>query len=265
MFQVSPNPILASIGPIDIRYYGLVYALAFLGTYFYLQYLTRKGKLHLDEEAIDNFVLYAIIGVVAGGRIGQFIFYQTQRLFTDPLAVLRIWEGGMSFHGGVIGVAIAITLFCRRYNMPFYQLSDNLVIPGSIALFFGRIANFINAELVGTITNVPWAVNWFGEINPVTGDLIYRHPSQIYEALTNGAQAIILHTLQAKKSFTQQFKVGSGFYTWLFIFMYGAMRLVVNIWREEAEIILGLGMGQLLSLIMAIIALIVIYKNYLNK
>ena len=267
MFSAAPNPIAISLGPLDIRWYGLVYAIGFLFVYFYLRYQAKKKRLHLDEDHIDTFVLYAIVGVIIGGRLGEFIFWTPARIIEDPVSILRIWEGGMAFHGALVGLALAIYFFARKYNVKFYHVSDHLMIPAALFLFFGRIANFINAELVGTVMQQPnaIAVNWFNETN-ASGDLVYRHPSQLYAAAKNLINFVVLVALQSSESFTRRFKVGSGFYTWLFILMYGLLRTITNYWKEEARWFLGIfSSGQLLSFLMFAIAAYILITKYINK
>ena len=260
MITVSPNPIFLSIGPINIYYYGLVYALGFLFVYWWLHQRVKRKKLSMKKEDIDIFMIYAIIGGVVGGRLGEFIFFQPQIIFSNPLEILKVWHGGMAIHGGVLGLSLAIYLFSKKYRVKFYEITDNIVIPTAIVLIFGRIANFINAELVGTITKVPWAVNWFGETNNA-GDLVGRHPSQIYESLKNAFIATTLFMLSIKEESFGKYK--NGFLTWSFIFLYGILRTIVTIWREDTRWFLGiLGTGQVLSLIMAIIAGIILIRNY---
>ena len=184
MILVAPNPILFSIGPLSIRYYGLVYALGFLAIYWYLSQLSKQKRIKLSIDQIETFLIYSILGTVIGGRVGEFIFYQTSTLLSNPLQIFKIWQGGMSFHGAIIGIIITTTLFCRKNNIKFYTLIDHLVLPGSLILVFGRITNFMNAELIGRVTDVSWCVNWYNE-RTVNGELICRHPSQLYEAFKN--------------------------------------------------------------------------------
>lgn len=226
--------------------------------------MIKKGKLSMQKEHVDIFMIYAIIGGVLGGRIGQFIFWQPQIIISNPLEILKIWHGGMAIHGGILGFLFATYLFSKKYKVKIYNITDNVVLPTAIVLIFGRIANFINAELVGTVTNVPWAVNWFGETNKA-GELVGRHPSQIYESFKNLGIAITLYLLSIKENVLGKYK--EGFYTWMFIFLYGTLRTIANIWREEtSRWFFGIfGTGQVLSLIMAIIAGIILIKNYRHK
>lgn len=267
MINVSPNPIIFSLGTLDIHYYGLVYALGFLFVYWWLRRKSKQGKFSLTKDQIDTFMILAILGGVIGGRLGEFLFFQQKILFTNPLQVLKIWEGGMSIHGGILGFLFTTHLFCRKHKKKLYEITDNVVIPASLVLVFGRIANFINAELIGTITSIPWAVNWFGE-RGTNGELIGRHPSTIYEAIKNLVVFIILVIVnkkqEVKNKLSKKFK--AGYLTWLFVLLYGGLRVISDIWRADDKWLFGIiGTGQLLSLIMAILAIIILIRNYWSK
>lgn len=261
MFSLTPNPILLDIGFLQLRWYGLVYAVGFLLTYFYLLHLSKKKRLELDEKQVDTLVIYTILGAVLGGRIGEFIFFQTDVLFSNPLQILRIWDGGMAFHGAVLGLIISTTLFCKKYKVPFYHLTDHLMLPASFMLIFGRIANFINSELCGRLApNLPWAVNLN---NPPLCDG-YRHPSQLYQALKNVVIFGVLYFKQYDWHFNHlKKKYRPGYFTWLFVTMYGILRVITNIWRDDPLYFFGiLSTGQFLSLIMFLTGMYILYKNY---
>jgi phosphatidylglycerol:prolipoprotein diacylglycerol transferase len=258
MFIHNIDPIAFSIGPVNIYYYGLVYALGFLFTYWYLYRSVERKRFNITHDQLDTLFIYIILGVVVGGRVGEYLFWQPQLLFSDPLSIFRIWEGGMAFHGGVLGVAIALSLFCKKYKVHFYDISDRLVIPASITLAFGRIANFINGELPGTITNAAFSFNFRGEVD-TQGNLVFRHPIQLYATLKNTVMAAIL-------IFESKRKQAKGYLTWMFVFIYGLFRFIVNFWREDVLWFFGiLSTGQVLSLAMCILAGIVLYKNYWCK
>ncbi len=260
MFINNINPIIFSIGSISIRYYGLVYALGFLLTYIYLRKLIKNKKINLNFEELDSLIIYLILGVVIGGRLGEFIFFRPTEIITKPLEIFMIWHGGMSFHGGLLGVLVALKLFVKKYNKKFFEIIDILVIPLSLVLVFGRIANFINSELVGTITKVPWGVNFNNEINQL-GERIYRHPSQIYEAIKNLIIFLSLIIIKYKR------KIQEGTLTWWFILLYGFGRLITDIWRADNHWLFNiLSTGQILSLIMIPFAMyFLIKKNNKNN
>ncbi len=240
-----------SIGILNIRYYGIIYALGFIVAYLFLR--KEKEFLKLSEENLDKLFLYLIIGTILGARIFDFIFYRPDLLFS--LEIFKIWNGGLSFHGGLIGIVTAIYLFSKKHKVEIYKITDTLTIPASLMLFFGRIANFINAELVGRVTNVPWAVNFNGEQN-AAGQLVGRHPSQLYEALKNLFNFSILTLIKSKQKYKK------GYMTWVFIFLYGVLRAFTNIWRDDLLHWGFLSTGQILSLIMALVAFFVLYNQY---
>jgi phosphatidylglycerol---prolipoprotein diacylglyceryl transferase len=245
MFINNINPVLLSLGPVSIRYYGLVYALGFLVTYFMLHKIAKKGKIkNFDADKADSFSLYLIVGVIVGARFFDFLYYHPALLWQQPLELFKIWHGGMSFHGGIIGAGIAAWLFCRKYKVNFYKLADIVVIPAAFFLFLGRITNFVNGELYGTITNVPWAVNFNNERDAL-GNLVYRHPSQLYEAAKNLVILFTLLFMHYKK------KLKEGVLFWTFVVMYGALRFMITFLRDDPKLF-GLSGGQYLSLLMVI-------------
>ncbi len=247
------NPDIITVGGLHIRWYGLVYALGFLAIFFFLKWYHKKHKIqHLTSERIDTLLIYLIIGTILGGRLLLFLFYHPSIWWTDPLQILKIWEGGMSFHGALIGLVIAIILFCKRYKIDFYRITDLIVIPGALFLFFGRIANFVNGELWGIPSNVPWCVQFQG----IEG---CRHPSQLYEALKNLTIFFILLWIKNIK------KLRKGVLTWSFIGLYGLLRFLVNFWRDDPVLLLGISTGQWLSLLMFFAATGWFIKNNIKK
>ncbi|MFH0978889.1 MAG: prolipoprotein diacylglyceryl transferase [Candidatus Woesearchaeota archaeon] len=246
VIEYNINPVLLKIGFLEIRYYGLAYVLGLAITYFMLRHAIRHKKIpNLSEGKLDDLLFYLAIGLVVGARIGEFVFYDPGVFIRDPLEILKIWHGGMSFHGGLIGVVVATFLFCRKYKVKFYSLADNIVMPASIGLFFGRIANFTNGELIGTPTSLPWCINYPG----IAG---CRHPSQLYEA---GYMLLIFGILMLLK----KRKMQSGTIFWLFVLLYGVFRFVENFVREDPRF-LGLSMGQYLCIGMIIASTIFLYR-----
>lgn len=162
MFVQNINPVIFQINDaLSIRWYGLVYAIGFIAAYWWLSYLAKNKKIkNLTTDNLDTFILLLMLGVVIGGRFFEFVFYQPQVLLNTPLEVFRIWNGGMSFHGGAIGVAIVGYFFCKKHKINLLDIGDAIVIPAAFALFLGRIANFINSELVGKVTTVSWCTEF---------------------------------------------------------------------------------------------------------
>ena len=238
------DPIALSVGPLAIRWYGISYVIGIILGLFWMKKIIRTHPIFhpICPASIDSFLSLAMLGIVAGGRFGHVLFYTPSLLITDPIKILYIWEGGMSFHGGLAGLIIVTALHCRKNNIPFLMLSDLLACASPIGLFFGRIANFINGELYGRITDVPWAV-----IFPYGGPGA-RHPSQIYEALLEGLGLFALINFSSTRS---HFKKQKGRLAGLFLIGYGFARITVEFFREP-DIQLGyfcsfLTMGQLLS------------------
>ena len=239
MFYNNINPTLLEIGPFEIRYYGIIYALSFILAFFFINYLARKRELKLTKEGIWDLLFYLIIGTVIGARIFEIMLYNPAYYLKNPLETIAIWHGGLSFHGGLVGAAIAGYLYSKKKKINFYDIADIVVIPLAFGLFLGRIANFINGELVGRITDLPWCVkfkNYEG----------CRHPSQLYESFKNLVIFSVLWFIKDK-----QLKKGLMF--WSFVLMYSVLRFFVEFFRApdpQIGFILGLTMGQWLNIVM---------------
>ena len=244
MFIHNLNPVLLSIGPLEIRYYSLVYILGFLLAYWVLYKVAKDKKVkNLTTQAVDDFMVYLILGTIIGGRLFHFIFYDPSVIWTNPLEILMIWHGGMAFHGGLIGALIGYWLFNKKHKVAFYDIADILMMPLAFALFLGRIANFINGELWGTVTNVKWCV-----VFP-QADNLCRHPSQLYEAFYSLGIFFILWFEKAR------FKLQKGTIFWSFVLMYGLFRFIANFWRDVDAVT-----GQILSFIMVVVAVVFLVK-----
>ena len=249
MFIHNINPVLLRLGPFEIRYYGLFFVLGFVMAYFILNYLAKKKELSLSKDDIADFLLYVIIGTVLVARVFYIIFYNLPFYLSNPFEMFAIWHGGLSFHGGFIGAAIAGFYFCKRKRIDFYEIADISVIPLAFGLALGRLGNFINGELYGRITNAPWAVKF----PDAEG---FRHPSQIYESLKNLLIFFTLWNLNNKK-------FPKGFIFWLFMVMYSALRFIVEFFRQPDEQIGFIGfltMGQVLSIVMFVVGIVFIYR-----
>ncbi|PWG62979.1 prolipoprotein diacylglyceryl transferase [Sediminicurvatus halobius] len=239
------DPVAISLGPVDIHWYGLMYAVGFALAWWLGRLRARRPDTAVAPGQLDDLVVYAAIGVIVGGRIGYALFYGTERLLADPLSLLRIWEGGMAFHGGLLGVILMLWVFARRSGQPFLAVGDFVAPLVPLGLGAGRLGNFINGELWGAPTSVPW-----GMIYPPLGPEP-RHPSQLYEMALEGVVLFAVVWLFSRRP-RPMGSVGG-----LFIAGYGCARFLVEFVRlPDAHIgYLAWGwltMGQVLSLPMVV-------------
>jgi phosphatidylglycerol:prolipoprotein diacylglycerol transferase len=254
------NPVILKIGIFELRWYSLAYIMGFILAGFLAVFMNRYASLeqNISGKKFDVLINYCILGVILGGRLGYVLFYDLAYFLNNPTKILAVWEGGMSFHGGFLGVLIAILLFSRKNNIDVWHIFDRAsfcVLPG---LFFGRIANFINGELWGRPTDF-----WFSFIFPSSGDFLTRHPSQLYEALFEGLIPFIIFFILLKK--TDMFKK-TGFFSGLFCIFYGIGRFVIEMFFREPHgtfdfEIFTLSTGQLLCLPMILAGVLILLKK----
>jgi phosphatidylglycerol:prolipoprotein diacylglycerol transferase len=257
------DPIAFSLGPLAIHWYGLAYVVGILLGWAYARRLVNQGQLWRADTApmtvanLDDFIVWVALGIVLGGRIGYILFYDLQAVIENPIRAIEIWNGGMSFHGGLIGTTVAMILFARRSKTPVWSLFDIVSAVVPIGLFFGRIANFINGELWGRISGVAWAM-----IFP-TGGPFTRHPSQLYEA---GLEGIILFLVLAAMTYWVKALKIPGTVTGVFVIGYALSRIFVEFFREpDAQLgyLLGtnwLTMGMVLSSPMILLGIWAIFR-----
>lgn len=254
------NPVLFHIwGPLSVRWYGLAYLLGFLCGYLILRHLSKRGEFAVPPDDLSNFIVYvAIYGVFCGGRLGYVLFYAFGDFLHDPLFLFRVWEGGMASHGGMLGVLLVVLWYARHKKVSFWNLTDGLALAAPAGLFFGRIANFINGELWGRPTDVPWAV-----IFPQAGDPAPtpRHPSQLYEALGEGVILFTALWLIRRTRWGKQ----NGALSAAFLILYAVARITVEFFREpDSTIYFGwLTKGQLYSSFMVLTAIIILWRRKL--
>lgn len=242
------DPEIFRIGPLAVRWYGMMYLLGFVAAYLLIRVLARRRGLPLTKEGVSDLLFYGVLGVIVGGRLGYVLFYNLSFYLENPLQVFAVWEGGMSFHGGLLGVVVATLLFCLRRKLPLLLTGDVLVTAATVGLGLGRIGNFINAELYGRVTDVPWGMVFPG------GGPEPRHPSQLYEAALEGpVLLLILWWLHRRGA-----RPGIPFFT--FFLLYGSFRFIVEFFRQpDAHLGFlwgGATMGQLLSLPMILFGLL---------
>ncbi len=260
MFTHNLDPVLFNFGFISIRWYSLAYVFGILiGWWYGRLIILKKSNIiqnSLNLKTFDDLITHLIVSIIVGGRVGYVLLYNPKYYMTNFIDIFKIWEGGMSFHGAMIGVVIGTYLFSKKRNIKCFFVLDIIACVSPIGIFLGRVANFINAELIGKVSSVKWSV-----IFP-TVDMLQRHPSQLYEAFLEG---IVLFFILNFIIFKKIYKIGTCSY--LFLILYGFFRIISEIFREPDKQI-GylfniLSMGSLLSLFM-ILAGIIIF-NYLNN
>ena len=245
------SPIALSLGFFDLKWYSLAYIAGILTGWWYLLRLLGQPGAPMARRHADDLVFYATLGIILGGRIGYVIFYAPE-LFGRPLSILRLWDGGMSFHGGVAGTTLAIVVLARQHKLNWLRIHDYVACCAPFGLFFGRLANFVNGELWGRPTDVPWAIV-FPRAPLVDGSLPARHPSQLYEA---GLEGIVLGAILWFLFWRTDARYQPGKLVGTFLLGYGCSRYFVEFFREADEQYLnnailgtpGLHMGQLLTM-----------------
>lgn len=237
------DPVIFQIGPLAIRWYSLAYVFGIIFAWFVIKYFNKKHKVFDEKTVSDDFFLYAVLSIILGGRVGYVLLYNTAYYFQNPLDIFKIWEGGMSFHGGLIGCIFGSYLLCKKHKISYLAFCDLLAIATPIGLFFGRIANFINMELYGRVTT-----SKIGMVFPNAG-LLPRHPSQLYEAFFEGLVLFcILFCLARFTKIRKREGVLSGF----FLMGYAISRFGIEFFREPDSqigyIMQYFTLGQILSL-----------------
>ena len=249
------DPVAFSVGPLLVRWYGLMYLFGFAGAYFLARSRARKPGSGWTEEQVGDLIFYGAMGVVLGGRFGYVLFYNFANFLNDPISLFYVWEGGMSFHGGLLGVLIALFLYGRKLGKTVFQVTDFIAPMVPIGLGAGRIGNFIGGELWGRTTDAPW-----GMVFPGAGDLP-RHPSQLYQAALEGVALFVILWWVSSKPKPRYVVTGT------FGMFYGLFRFIIEFFRQPDQH-LGfiafdwLTMGQLLSLPMILLGALMIMWGY---
>ena len=257
MFTINLDPVAFQVFSFEIRWYSLAYIAGILLGWLYCKKKLIKDNILLN--LFDDFITYLIIGVILGGRLGYALFYNLSYYFENPIEIFMVWNGGMSFHGGLIGVIIASMLFSKKNNMNHFVFLDFVALTAPIGIFFGRLANFINSELYGIPVELPWAVT-FAQI-----DNLARHPSQLYEAILEGIILFLILLYFRKKNYLEK----PGLISALFLIFYSVFRLIVEFFRVPDEqlgyLLFSLSMGQIISLIFILFGIILFYFKNENK
>ncbi|MDB9717379.1 prolipoprotein diacylglyceryl transferase [Candidatus Pelagibacter sp.] len=257
MFINNFDPVAFQIISFEIRWYSLAYiAGIIIGWMLCKKIFIRKSDIN---EKFDDYVTYLVIGIIIGGRLGYIIFYNFNYYINNLFDIFKVWEGGMSFHGGLIGIIVATILFSKRNNQDSFLYMDLVSLVAPIGIFFGRLANFINSELYGTPTDIPWAVTF------IQVDNLSRHPSQLYEAILEGVILFIILMYFKNKDYLKKPGLISG----LFLIFYSLFRFFIEFVRVPDEqlgyLIFELSMGQIISLIFFVIGIILFYLKNENK
>jgi len=257
MFINNFDPVAFQIMSFEIRWYSLAYiAGIIIGWLLCKKILIQKSDIN---EKFDDYITYLVIGMIIGGRLGYIIFYNFSYYINNFFNIFKVWEGGMSFHGGLIGIIIASILFTKKHNQDSFLYMDLVSLVAPIGIFFGRLANFINSELYGTPTDIPWAVTF------IQVDNLSRHPSQLYEAILEGIILFIILMYFKNKDYLKKPGLISG----LFLIFYSIFRFFIEFVRVPDEqlgyLIFELSMGQIISLIFFVIGIILFYLKNENK
>lgn len=251
------NPNLFEIGFLQIRYYSLAYIFGILAAMFFINSENKKQNF-MSKKAEENWLVFAVLSIILGGRLGYVLFYNPLYFLENPLEIFAIWQGGMSFHGGLLGSIFGLWLFTRIYKINFLQIADVIAIVAPIGIFLGRIANFINLELYGRATN-----SNFGFVFPSDPELLPRHPSQLYEGFSEGLLTFIILFSLSKLTKIQEKK---GALSAIFLILYGFWRFTIENFREpdtHLGFIFGqITMGQILSIPLILLGLFVLHKAY---
>ena len=257
MFINNFDPVAFQIISFEIRWYSLAYiAGIIIGWMLCKKIFIRKSDIN---EKFDDYITYLVIGIIIGGRLGYIIFYNFNYYINNFFDIFKVWEGGMSFHGGLIGIIVASILFSKKNNQDSFLYMDLVSLVAPIGIFFGRLANFINSELYGTPTDIPWAVTF------IQIDNLSRHPSQLYEAILEGVILFIILMYFKNKDYLKKPGLISG----LFLIFYSLFRFFIEFVRVPDEqlgyLIFELSMGQIISLISFVIGIILFYLKNENK
>lgn len=257
MFINNFDPVAFQIMSFEIRWYSLAYILGIIIGWILCKKILIKN-LDINQK-FDDYITFLIIGIIIGGRLGYVLFYNFNYYINNIVDIFKIWQGGMSFHGGLLGIIVASILFAKKNNQDLFVYTDLVSLVAPIGIFFGRLANFINSELYGKVTEVPWAVTF------IQVDNLSRHPSQLYEAFFEGIILFILLLYFRNKNFLAKPGLISG----LFLIFYSVFRFCIEFFRVPDEqigyLIFNLSMGQIISLVFIMIGTIVFYLKNENK
>ena len=257
MFINNFDPVAINFFSLEIRWYSLSYIFGILlGWVLAKRFFISNHEIQIK---FDDYVTYLILGIILGGRLGYVLFYNLDYYLDNPIDIIKIWRGGMSFHGGVIGIIIVSLWFANKNKQNCYNYLDVISLVAPIGIFMGRVSNFINSELYGTETSLPWGVKF------IKVDNLYRHPSQLYEAFFEGF-ILFLILIYFQKRITNK---GPGFISGLFLIFYSIFRFIIEFFRVPDEqlgyLLFNLTMGQIISFVFLLFGTYLVVKKYENK
>jgi len=254
------SPVIFQIGPFALRWYSMAYLIGILFGWWLASVRVKRYQLPLSKNNLEDMVFYLTLGVILGGRLGYVLFYGTAQFWRNPLEILEIWHGGMSFHGGIVGVILALYLVSRKIKYPFLKVTDFVAPLVPFGIFLGRLANFVNDELWGRVTDVPWAVRF------PHGGYLPRHPSQLYEACLEGIGLMLILNIMWRIKWCREH---TGFISAIFLLGYAVFRSFLEQFREPDP---QLGffwnkftMGQILSLLISLIGVYLLLRLFPAK
>ena len=256
MFINNFDPVAFQVFSIGIRWYSLAYVVGLVLGWLYCNKILIKDKDKKNQ--FDDYITYIIVGIIVGGRLGYVLIYNPSYYLENLNEIVMIWNGGMSFHGALIGIVLATIIFCKKNNQNIFYYLDLVALSAPIGIFLGRISNFINSELYGRETDISWSVKF------IQVDNLNRHPSQIYEAIFEGVVLFILLNFLYRKLAKK-----NGLISFLFIILYSFFRFIIEFTREPDAhiglIIFSMSMGQIISIIFFIVGAVLFYKNYVSE
>jgi phosphatidylglycerol:prolipoprotein diacylglycerol transferase len=249
------SPVMFSIGPFSLRWYAMAYLVGIISAWFLTKKNIDRYNLGISSEQLDDLVFCTTLGIILGGRIGYIVCYGDGYFWHHPSEIIAVWHGGMSFHGGIIGVILGLFYFAHKYKFPFLKITDIVALYVPIGIFLGRLANFVNGELWGRVTTVPWAVKF------PTGGFLPRHPSQLYEAFAEGiVMFVILNTLWRH----QYVREHTGIISACFLIIYASSRICMEFFREPDPqigfLFNGVTLGQILSIPFLCLGLYILHR-----
>lgn len=254
VFFHNIDPVLLHLGPFEVRWYGLMYVFAFLFVLWYIKKSVAEKKIELSDEQIDSFFVWLTVALIVGARLFSVLFWDFNYYSQHPLEILAFWKGGLSFHGGIFAMFLTAFWLCKKHSIRLLNFADIFIVPLALGQMFGRFGNFINGELYGIPTSLPFGVNFHNEVNAV-GNFVFRHPNQLYEASYDLVIFAVLWLLKDKKA-------KDGFLFGLFLIMYAVFRTLTEFIRAPEGMLGPLTISQVLNIPMFIAGVWLLLRKY---